>query len=76
MPLASIRFLRSGRYEPRALLGLLAGGIPAVLIAVYLVKSLPVIVMKWLVVVVVVYTAAGLLRTAARERRAAATVAA
>ena len=75
MPLASIRFLRSGRYEPRALLGLLAGGIPAVLIAVYLVKSLPVLVMKWLVVVVVVYTATGLLRTAARER-AAATVAA
>jgi uncharacterized membrane protein YfcA len=76
MPLASIRFLRSGRYEPRALLGLLAGGIPAVLIAVYLVKSLPVIVMKWLVVVVVVYTATGLLRTAARERRAAGAVAA
>ncbi|MFI5231424.1 MAG: sulfite exporter TauE/SafE family protein [Gemmatimonadales bacterium] len=75
MPLASIRFLRSGRYEPRALLGLLAGGIPAVLIAVYLVKSLPVLVMKWLVVVVVVYTATGLLRTAARERAAAAVTA-
>jgi uncharacterized membrane protein YfcA len=68
MPIASIRFLRSERYEPRALLGLLVGGIPAVLIAVYVVKSLPVTVVKWLVVAVVVYTATGLLRTAARER--------
>lgn len=75
MPVASIRFLRSGRYEPRALLGLLVGGIPAVLIAVYVVKSLPVTVMKWLVVAVVVYTATGLLRTAARERAAAASAA-
>ena len=33
MPVASVRFLRSGRYDPRALLGLLAGGLPAVLIA-------------------------------------------
>ncbi len=33
VPVASVRFLRSGRYDPRALLGLLAGGLPAVLIA-------------------------------------------
>jgi uncharacterized membrane protein YfcA len=74
MPVASIRFLRSGRYDARALLGLLVGGIPAVLIAAFLVKSLPVLVMKWLVVVVVVYTASSLLRTAARERAAAGIV--
>lgn len=75
MPVASIRFLRSGRYDARALLGLLVGGIPAVLIAAFLVKSLPVMVMKWLVVVVVVYTATSLLRTAARERASAAVTA-
>ena len=75
MPVASIRFLRSGRFEPRALLGLLVGGIPAVLIAVYVVKSLPVTVVKWLVVAVVIYTATGLLRTAARERAGAAVTA-
>ncbi len=75
MPIASIRFLRSGRFEPRALLGLLVGGIPAVLIAAFLVKSLPLAVVRWLVVAVVVYTATGLLRTAARERAAAAVVA-
>lgn len=71
MPFASIRFLRSGRYEPRALLGLLFGGVPAVLIAAFLVKALPLIWIQWLVVAVVLYTAASLLRTAARERAAA-----
>jgi uncharacterized membrane protein YfcA len=71
MPVASIRFLRSGRFDPRAVLGLLAGGIPAVLIAAFVVKSLPLAYVRWLVVIVVVYTATGLLRTAARERAAA-----
>jgi uncharacterized membrane protein YfcA len=72
MPVASIRFIKSGRYDPRALLGLLVGGIPAVLIAAFIVKSLPLTYVQWLVIVVVVYTAVSLLRTAARERRAAA----
>jgi uncharacterized membrane protein YfcA len=71
MPTASVRFLRTTRFNPRALLGLLIGGIPAVLIAAFLVKSLPLAAMRWLVVIVVVYTAASLLRSAARERSAA-----
>jgi ABC-type uncharacterized transport system permease subunit len=36
-----IRFMRKGRYTVRAALGLTLGGIPAVLIAGLLVKSLP-----------------------------------
>ncbi len=72
MPVASVRFIRSGRFDPRALLGLLVGGIPAVLIAAFLVKSLDLDTMRWLVVIVVVYTASSLLRTARRERAAAA----
>jgi uncharacterized membrane protein YfcA len=71
MPVASVRFIKSGSYDPRALLGLLVGGLPAVLIAAFIVKSLDVAVMNWLVIVVVVYTATSLLRTAARERRVA-----
>ena len=71
MPVASVRFLRSGRYDPRALLGLLAGGLPAVLIAAFVVKALPLGAVRWLVVIVAVYTAASLLRTAARERATA-----
>ncbi len=48
----------------RAALGLALGGIPAVLIAAYIVKSLDVYYVRWLVVIVVVYTAAAMLRSA------------
>lgn len=68
MPVASARFIRGNGFNARAVLGLLIGGIPAVLIAAFIVKSLPLTVVRWLVVVVVVYTAAGLLRAAMRER--------
>jgi uncharacterized membrane protein YfcA len=76
MPVASVRFLRSGSFDPRALLGLLVGGIPAVLIAAFIVKSLPLDKVMWLVIVVVAYTGGSMLRTAARERRAAGAAAA
>jgi uncharacterized membrane protein YfcA len=65
MPVASARFVRAGSYHPKAALGLALGGIPAVLIAAFLVKSLPLSAVRWLVVIVVVYTAVALLRSAA-----------
>jgi uncharacterized membrane protein YfcA len=68
MPAASIRFVRSGRYDRRAALGLTLGGTPAVLVAGLIVESLPLAAVQWLVVVVVVATAASMLRTAATER--------
>jgi uncharacterized membrane protein YfcA len=70
MPIASLRFVREGALNPRAALGLLIGGAPAVLVAFYLVKSLPMTMLKWLVLAVVLYTAVGLLRAAWAERRA------
>ena len=72
MPVASVRFLQSGRYERRAALGLTLGGIPAVLIAAFIVKSLPLEVIRWVVVVVVLYAASAMLKSAARERRGGA----
>jgi len=72
MPVGSLRFIRAGSYDLRAAIGLAMGGIPAVLIAAYLVKSLPLDAVRWLVVVVVIYTAGMMLRSAARERRAGA----
>ena len=68
MPVASMRFLRAEAYEPRAALGLTIGGIPAVLIAAFIVKSLPLSAIRWLVVVVVLYAAGLLLYSAAAER--------
>ena len=67
MPVGSARFVRAGRYSLRPALGLALGGIPAVLIAAFLVKSLPVTALRWLVVVVVLYTAGLMLRSAAEK---------
>ena len=39
MPIGSLKFIRSGRYSLRATLGLGIGGVPAVLIAAFIVKS-------------------------------------
>ena len=53
-------------------LGLTLGGPLAVLIAAFIVESLPLFYVRWLVVVVVVYTASMMLRSTASERKAAA----
>jgi uncharacterized membrane protein YfcA len=67
MPVASARFVKRGAYSPRAALGLALGGVPAVLLAAYFVRELPLDAVRWLVVVVVVYTAVAML-AAARQR--------
>jgi uncharacterized membrane protein YfcA len=67
MPAGSLRFVARQRYDARAAIGLALGGIPAVLLAAYVVKSLPLDWLRWLVVVVVVYAAAGLLRSALQK---------
>jgi len=68
MPPAGARFIALRRYDVRAALGLALGGIPAVLIAAFIVKALPLVWLRWLVVVVVVYTALAMLRSAVIER--------
>jgi uncharacterized membrane protein YfcA len=66
MPVASARFVARGSYAPRAALGLAIGGVPAVLLAAYLVRELPLDAVRWLIVIVVAYTAASLLAAARR----------
>lgn len=69
MPVASIRFIREGAYELRPALGLAIAGLPAVFIAAYIVRSLPLTAVRWLVTVVVLYTAVTMLGAARREKR-------
>jgi uncharacterized membrane protein YfcA len=69
MPVGSSRFIRTRRYNLKSALGLTLGGIPGVLLAAFLVKSLPLTAVRWLVVVVVVYTSVVLLRSAHQEWR-------
>ena len=64
MPISAVRFVRSERIDLRIVLGLALGGIPAVLLAAYVVKSLPLNTLRWGVVVVVLYAAVVLLRAA------------
>jgi uncharacterized membrane protein YfcA len=69
MPVGSVRFIEKRSYALRPALGLALGGVPAVLIAVYIVKQLDPFYVRWGVVVVVVYTALAMLRSAMRENR-------
>jgi uncharacterized membrane protein YfcA len=71
MPVCSLRFMRLQRYDVRASIGMALGAIPGVLIAAFIVKSLPLVWLRWLVVVVVLY-AATLMLLSARHKEAAA----
>ncbi len=61
---ASIRHIVIGEIDLRIVLGLAIGGIPAVLAAAYLVKEMPLEMLRWLVIVVVLYAAAVMARSA------------
>jgi hypothetical protein len=66
MPIAGLRFVERRAYAPRVALGLTLGGIPAVLVAAFVVKSLPLDAVRVLVLIVAAHTALSLLRAAAR----------
>jgi uncharacterized membrane protein YfcA len=68
MPVGGARFVKSGRYNVSAALGLAIGGIPGVLVAAYIVRSLPMVWLRWLVLVVVLYAAVQMLRSARRPQ--------
>ena len=65
-PVASLRFFQTNKFAWGPSLGLAAGSIPGVLIAAYIVKSLPLSALRWLVIVVIVYAAFAMLRSATR----------
>jgi uncharacterized membrane protein YfcA len=70
MPVGGYRFIRTGRYSPKAALGLAVGGIPGVLLAAYVIKELPLSYVRWIVVFAVLYTSLMLLRSAAEKSAA------
>lgn len=67
MPIGGIRFVRTRRYSTPVAVGFAIGGPPAVLIAGYLVKSMPLVWLRWLVVCVVLYAAVMMLNSARRR---------
>lgn len=68
-----LRFIKAGCFDRRAALGLTLGGIPGVLIAGLVVRSLPLNVLRWMVIVVVAYAAAMMMKSALAQRRARVT---
>ena len=56
MPVASMKFVKEGAYNKKASFGIAVGGIIGVFIAAYIVKSLPLNILGWLVIAVIFYT--------------------
>lgn len=65
---AGVRHIGLGQIDLKVILGLGIGGVPAVLIAAFIVKSMPLVALRWLVLVVVLYAAAVMFRAAWRGR--------
>ncbi len=71
MPMASLRFIKEGFYNRRASFVIMITGVVAVLIAAFFVKSLPMDMLRWLVIAVIIYTAIVMLRAAAKSNNEA-----
>jgi uncharacterized membrane protein YfcA len=71
MPVGSLKFIKERAYSLRVALGLALGGIPGVIIAAKIVKSLDLHTVRWLVIVVVLYTALTMLWAAFGARETA-----
>ncbi len=67
--IVSIRHIRIGQINTAVAAGLALGGIPAVLVAAFIVKNMPIETLRWLVSVVVVYSALVMLRAGMAGRR-------
>lgn len=71
MPVAGLKFIKEGAYNRRASFAISITGVIGVLIAAFIVKSLPMEYLRWLVVIVVIYTAALMLRSALKKVQSA-----
>ena len=66
---AGVRHINTGNLDLRVVVGLTIGGIPAVLVAAYIVVTMPLELLRWLVLVVVLYAATIMFQAAIRGRR-------
>lgn len=66
MPVASIKFVKEGAYNRKASLAIGLFGLVGVFIAAYIVKSLPLDVLRWLVIAVITYTSVTMFKSATK----------
>ena len=69
MPPASYKFIKSGAYNRKAALVMAIPGTIAVLIAALVVESLPLDVLRWMVIAIVLYTSATMFRAARQTKK-------
>lgn len=69
MPAASLKFIKEGAYDRKASMAITVFGLVGVFIAYYLVKSLPLNILTWLVIVVIIYTSAMMFKSASKARK-------
>jgi uncharacterized membrane protein YfcA len=70
---AGTRHVLIGQLDFRVALGIALGGIPAVFVAAFLVREMPLEMLRWLVTIVVLYASSVMFREAHRGRRAGRT---
>ncbi|MFM7628877.1 MAG: TSUP family transporter [Algoriphagus sp.] len=70
MPPASVKFIKTGSYNRKAALAMAIPGSIAVLIAAFIVKTLPLQTLQWVVLGVILYTSASMLLAGLSKRRA------
>ena len=68
MPPASAKFIKEGAYNRKASVSMAIPGIIAALIAAFLVKSLPLNTLRWVVIVVIIYTSLVMFKSALNSR--------
>ncbi len=68
MPVASAKFVKEGAYDRKASMAITVFGIVGVLIAAYIVKTLPIKVLTWLVICVIIYTSIVMFKSATKKK--------
>jgi uncharacterized membrane protein YfcA len=68
MPIASTKFIKEDAYAKKTSLFITIGGIIGVFIAAYIVKSMPMDILKWVVIVVIAYTSVTMLKKAFNKK--------
>ena len=67
LPSASIRFIKEQAYNRKAAISITLSGIIGVLIAAFIVKSLDVYVLTWVVIIVIIYTGITLIKSGFKQ---------
>lgn len=68
MPVASVKFVKEGAYNRKASMAFSTIGVIGIIVATYLVKTLPINILTWIVIGVVLYTSISMLKSALKNK--------